>query len=244
MASEHHNSRAQAPKGHRITIWNYSKPTTHRHTYDNEAEMFIYGMLFRLNSDFRSQMASEIEKFKGSLSSPFPTGDCVAVHIRRHKDRAPYHLRGEAIREWCRVHMRREDGSCYDDETKSYVKKGDCIHSYDYGCHTANPYGALTLEHYLNATSLISSSKNIYLRTDDDKYLQEELKKYQGDKRIFYFPAAHDHRVGSTSDSPPRNSRPLFSCEDSSFPSSHGSGLEALLFVLPISYQCLFFIIL
>jgi hypothetical protein len=198
MDAEHNGQRAHVPRGHRTTYWNYPDPKINQHVFDNEAEMFIYGMLFRLNHDFRSQMAHEIHKFKSTLASPFPSGDCVAVHIRRHRDRAPYHLRGEAIREWCKVHKEREDGSCYDDDTKTYVKKGDCIHSYDYGCHTANPYGALTLEHYLNATDIISKSNNVYLRTDDDKYLQEEIKRYHGNKKIFYFPAAHDHRVGST----------------------------------------------
>lgn len=175
-------------------------PHVDEQRYSPYDTLFTYATLFRLNYAYRSQVFHEIYKFKSSLKEPFPTGDCIAIHIRRNKDRAPYELRGPKIIEWCQKYKTRPDGKCWDDEAQDYIAKGDCIHSYDYGCHTANPYGALTLEHYLNASSLLPSKKqNIYLRTDDDLFVQEELKNYHGDKRIFYFPAHHDHRKGSTS---------------------------------------------
>jgi hypothetical protein len=199
-------------------------------SYDTTPSLFTYGILFRLNYHFRSEIFHEIFRFKRSfslsdnnktppsdslssssssssllsshsLSNSFPlNGDCVVIHIRRNKDRAPYHLRGQKILEWCEKYKIRSDGTCYDDETNSYINKGDCVHYYDYGCGTRNPYGSLTLEHYLNATDLLSETiKNVILRTDDDQHIAEELKNYHGDKHIFYYPAHQNHRTASTS---------------------------------------------
>jgi hypothetical protein len=180
-------------------------PQSATRSYDLMSSLFTYGILFRLNYSFRSQIFQEISKLKESFekssTGSFPSdGNCVVVHIRRNKDRAPYELRGQKIIEWCEKYKIQPNGTCYDDETQSYVAKGDCIHYYDYGCHTRAPYGSLSLENYLNAANIISPEiKNIILRTDDDHIVHEELSKYQGDKHIFYYPAHHNHRVASTS---------------------------------------------
>jgi hypothetical protein len=203
-------------------------PQSSTRSYDLMSSLFTYGILFRLNYSFRSQIFEEISKLKASFhtnsaaaaggagagggggAGEFPSdGDCVVVHIRRNKDRAPYELRGQKIVDWCEKYKIQPNGTCFDDETQSYIAKGDCVHYYDYGCHTRSPYGLLTLENYLNATDLIFESrkgkdkdkrrKNIILRTDDDHLVHEELSKYQGDKHIFYYPAHHNHRVASTS---------------------------------------------
>jgi len=47
------------------------------------------------------------------------------------------------------------------------------------GCNKKVPFGAVTLEHFLNASRvLLPHNRNVFMMTDDPKWLRSELKKY------------------------------------------------------------------
>ena len=55
---------------------------------------------------------------------------------------------------------------------------------HDMGCGAQLPYGAATLEHFLNASRvLMPHNKNVFMLTDDPKWLKAEIKKYYALRR-------------------------------------------------------------
>ena len=49
----------------------------------------------------------------------------------------------------------------------------------DMGCNKKLPYGAASLEHFLNASRvLLPYNRNVFMMTDDPKWLKAEIRKY------------------------------------------------------------------
>ena len=52
------------------------------------------------------------------------------------------------------------------------------------GCGAQLPYGAASLEHFLNASRvLMPQNRNVFMLTDDSKWLKAEIKKYYALRR-------------------------------------------------------------
>ena len=87
----------------------------------------------------------------------------------------------------------------YWDFTENKWVETDHMIVYTYGCTRGFPYGSVTLEHYVNATQIISKSKNIYIRTDNPKWLEDELKNNPLTEQynIFTSHVYENHRKGS-----------------------------------------------
>ena len=52
------------------------------------------------------------------------------------------------------------------------------------GCNKPMPFGAATLDHYLNASRLIlSGNRNVFVMTDDPQWLQSEMDEYYQKRR-------------------------------------------------------------
>ena len=76
--------------------------------------------------------------------------------------------------------------------------------------YTAQPYGAVELEHILNASLIVSpNNRNIYIATDDEPWLHEAMAEYS--KRpnnliaklglqVYPFTARHGHRQHQTTE--------------------------------------------
>jgi hypothetical protein len=159
--------------------------------------IFTYGYLFRMNSRFRSLVKLEMERIYSASNLPFPSnGDCVSIHIRRSHDRAPP---GIDINEWCRLYHQEGDKWLAWDFAKKQYYEVDDGYLFDYGCDQGMPFGAISLDQYLNASQIISKSKNLYIRTDNPKWLQDELKKSQlkDQFNIFTSHVYENHRKGS-----------------------------------------------
>lgn len=150
-----------------------------------------YALLFRPNHHFRSLVAHTISEWKAKQITPFPeNGDCVAVVIRRGLDRSAGG--NSTMYEWCEKHKIHPDGSCLNDATGKIERHGDCVHYLDYGCQTGMPYGEMTLAHVLNASRIVSTSKNVLVRCDDPLWLEEQVKVTPTDLTLFLStPPAH-----------------------------------------------------
>lgn len=170
----------------------------------NTLDMLInYGFFYRLNFFFRSRVAEYVHGFFTSQSKRFPTnGDCIALHIRRG-DRIP---RGEEIvpgdnaRDWCRKHQRLQNGSCWNEDTNEIINdEMYCWHVNDYGCLTANPYGGLVVQDFLDASRVVdNSTRNVLIVTDASDDILRELENATDDRNIFVVPTPHFHRKKST----------------------------------------------
>eukprot|EP01036_Dinobryon_divergens_P025313 gene25313-33844_t len=61
------------------------------------------------------------------------------------------------------------------------------------GCNKPMPFGAATLDHYLNASRLLlSGNRNVFVMTDDPQWLQSEERM-----NIFSLPIRPNHRSGT-----------------------------------------------
>jgi hypothetical protein len=77
-------------------------------------------------------------------------------------------------------------------------------------CGAAQPYGAIELEHVLNASLIVSpGSRHIFVATDDEPWLHEALAEYsrrpnnllhQHKLHLHAFTARHGHRNHQTTD--------------------------------------------
>lgn len=75
---------------------------------------------------------------------------------------------------------------------------------------TGLPYGAISLEHMINATLMVSPlNKNIFLATDDDEWLAQAMLEYQEQENnliskhnlnLYTFHARHGHRQAFSMD--------------------------------------------
>lgn len=153
-----------------------------------------FGLIFRLNYDFRSRVAHLIHDVKKNYTKPFPTnGDCVAIHIRRH-DRA---VKGVNMHDWCTKHARQKNNTCLDHLTGAW-SENVCNRWYDMGCHSKTPFGTLHLKDYLAAAKIVrNTSSNVFIMTDDSKWLAAEMEAFKGEWNIFTMPIARLHRKAS-----------------------------------------------
>jgi len=130
----------------------------------------------------------------------------VMVHIRKD-DRTK---KGELdMIEWCRNHV------TYNQETRDNWKPtGQGVSMQDlhnFGCHLILPYGAATLEHFLNASLIMApENKNIFIATDDQVWLHQAIHNYrqsnnnlihQKQLKLFPFHPRHNHRKDDSMDS-------------------------------------------
>lgn len=79
----------------------------------------------------------------------------------------------------------------------------------DMGCGSQLPYGAASLEHFLNASRvLFPTNRNVFILTDDPKWVRAETRKYylahrqhhhfsRDTMKIFTLPARPNHRGGT-----------------------------------------------
>lgn len=156
--------------------------TTSSRFYIARHIMFGYGgLLFRQNYHFRSLVSQTVHTFMTNVSFP-KHGNCVAVHIRR-SDRATKGPMGTLkVKEWCNAH------------------KND-INAADLGCDLDIPFGALTLEHYLNASAIVSrGTRNVFIMTDDGDWLKREVTDLTSEGKsspwsIYVLPAPPNHRA-------------------------------------------------
>eukprot|EP01041_Mallomonas_annulata_P006148 gene6148-12455_t len=189
-----------------------------KNTYESWQLLFCYLFLFRPNYDFRMRIARHINEWNNSLPIPFPMnelgvvgagvgaqgdriegtvqeeggGDCVAVRIRRD-DRV---VEGVDIYDWCKWNNPNVTTCFLADE--SWDTHYKCIAYHDMGCNMTMPYGAATLTHFLKAAKSISTSKNILIGTDDEKWLKNELKTVNREGlNIYTFFAPPGHRKNS-----------------------------------------------
>jgi len=168
---------------------------------------FLYGVVTRFNAHFRGLVQEVINEFRVSRTPMFhPNMSCVAIHVRRD-DRA---LPGVDMMEWCRNHT-IVDSNGQMKQTGLWVDGSDLSDGQwmDMGCNKKLPYGAASLEHFLNASRvLIPHNRNVFMMTDDPKWLRTEIKKYYSQRRaqhqhsadtmhIFTPPIRPNHRGGT-----------------------------------------------
>ena len=143
---------------------------------------FLYGVATRFNTRFRGLVQDLIDDFRASRTPVFhPNMTCVAVHVRRD-DRA---IPGENMFDWCKNHTKvndrgemRETGRWTDG---SYLTSGKWMNM---GCNKKVPFGAASLEHFLNASRvLMPENRNVFMMTDDPKWLKSEVRKYYSTRR-------------------------------------------------------------
>jgi hypothetical protein len=167
--------------------------------YSVDELLFTFGYLFRMHSSFRSMVKKEMQNLKSrNHNNTFPdNGDCVAIHIRRSHDRA---LPGVDMDEWCRrFHQDGDKWLAWDFQQNIWVEEHS-FKLFNFGCDMGMPYGSITLEQYLNASQIISTSKNIYIRTDNPKWLDQEFQNnptLQSRYNIFTSHVYDNHRKGS-----------------------------------------------
>ena len=120
---------------------------------------YIYGYMHRPNIDFAFKIQNLVASFRGSsgFHSNLP---CVWTHMRMDDRRLP----DTDMIDWCKRNMYR------DDVTGHYVALDPQHVSFtdiaNYGCPLVLPYGAATIEHYLNASLVIRPDvTNIFVAT-------------------------------------------------------------------------------
>lgn len=53
-----------------------------------------------------------------------------------------------------------------------------------YSCNKKVPFGAVSLDHYLNASRvLLPENRNVFMMTDDPKWLRGEIRKYYASRK-------------------------------------------------------------
>eukprot|EP00597_Dinobryon_sp_UTEXLB2267_P019130 CAMPEP_0201114624 /NCGR_PEP_ID=MMETSP0812-20130820/78496_1 /ASSEMBLY_ACC=CAM_ASM_000668 /TAXON_ID=98059 /ORGANISM="Dinobryon sp., Strain UTEXLB2267" /LENGTH=361 /DNA_ID=CAMNT_0047378269 /DNA_START=149 /DNA_END=1234 /DNA_ORIENTATION=- len=171
---------------------------------DVHGNFALYGSLMRFNSAFRNEVQEVIHDFRSTRTPVFhPNISCVAVHVRRD-DRA---LPGVDMMEWCSNHT-IVDGNGRKTHTGMWIDNKNKL-SFgqwaDMGCGAQLPYGAATLEHFLNASRvLMPHNRNVFMMTDDPKWLRAEVRKYHSKHKhqadamhIFFPPIRPNHRGDS-----------------------------------------------
>ena len=147
---------------------------------------FIFGLLLRFNSQFRVRIQWAIEKFRASSRPYFSAEErCVAAHIRMHDRTQP----GVDMAEWCSRHTRYDESNRRTWSGDGLWVDGSPLTEAQWlamGCDTPAPYGALRLEHYINASrNLLSKNVNtLFIMTDDHMWVEKELRKYRLDEQL------------------------------------------------------------
>lgn len=166
---------------------------------------YLFGYVHRYNTELRLRIQSIMNRYQLSSEPPFsPDLNCVMVHIRKD-DRTKI---GEFdMIKWCKSHL------LYNKETMDDWKAVEGTSESDlrnYGCNLILPYGAATLEHFLNASLLLAPhNKNIFITTDDQAWLHQAIHEYrqqpnnlihQKELQLFPFHPRHNHRKDDSID--------------------------------------------
>lgn len=151
-------------------------------------------MLLRLNAKSRYLVQRRIHDMKiTQLPEDVHSGSklqCTSIHIRRG-DRI---INGVDMHEYCASVWRpskKEQSICINKNTNQTM---DCHHLLDIGCFHEKSYGELSLQNYLDRAYQIHKSKNIFVLTDDGKWLEEEKKKIDVNWNVFYIHAKENSR--------------------------------------------------
>lgn len=177
--------------------------------------IFLFGLSMRFNSEFVKLVIAKVEAFRASSPHPLhPLEKCVAIHIRRG-DRTRRGIEGTndnvTISEFCKQHSKMNaNGHPEVDTNTHWIDKGANSVPMGYGvwmnmgCQMLIPYGAATLDHYLNASRIIvPDAQSVFIMTDDAQALAEEIDEYinrppDKDKmQIYAYPAGANHRSSS-----------------------------------------------
>ena len=95
---------------------------------------------------------------------------CTAIHVRRG-DRS-INMEGKAMRDWCQQWLPFTNwDNCTSHSTGQRMA---CQTLSDYGCFSNNPFGALTLNDYLNASWGLLKTRNVFVLTDAAAWLDKE----------------------------------------------------------------------
>jgi len=168
------------------------------------------GLILRENAEFRLRIQKLVETFRQiqSLTSSNSTS-CVWVHARKGDRTLPDEY---SMTEWCKAHAKYNKETNRNDlpvgnfrrtnqSDEEVVSDSDV---FDLGCPLALPYGSATLEHFLNASLILSpNNRNIFISTDDDVWLTKAISEYKSQPRnlisekhlqIFRFHPHRNHR--------------------------------------------------
>jgi hypothetical protein len=134
----------------------------------SESIIAPYAFLLRPNAEYRDLIMDDVHAFQHANS--FPLGlPCVTFQIRRG-DRVD---NVKNITEYCNEFQAYSNGTC----TRNGKIDDNCANADDYGCFTHNPFGALTLTHYLEQAVKITEATTAFIFTDDDGvWLDEQIK--------------------------------------------------------------------
>jgi hypothetical protein len=168
--------------------------------------IFFMGLSVRFNTVFAKKVFEKVEAFRDSFSPAFhPSERCVTIHIRRgdRTRKGSSFLDTETITEFCKAHSQLNAEGKWEMDPDSQWVSGHNI-SYgqwmNMGCQMLIPYGAATLDHYLNASRLILPGVNsVFIMTDDEAALKEEIALHESrgaptDLKMYPFAAGEKHR--------------------------------------------------
>lgn len=148
----------------------------------------IFGYAFRVNAAFRLKIQHYVDHFRAtSQPSFYHNTSCVWLHARKDDRMLP--PTEWNMLEWCRnfTHYNAAnvayetipgDFKIYKNSTSTEVANMGTI--LNYGCQLTLPYGAATLEHFINASLILSPhTKNLFLSTDDEAWLTKAVSEYR-----------------------------------------------------------------
>lgn len=161
---------------------NSKKEVTDSHRPDKFLITKIFGQVWRPNAIYRTLISRRIEAMwkemfgRHGIQPLVPAvGDaqepkCTAIHVRRG-DRS-INMEGQKMREWCRQWLPFTNwDNCTSHTTNQRMA---CQTLSDYGCFSNNPFGALTLNDYLNASWGLLKTRNVFVLTDAAAWLDRE----------------------------------------------------------------------
>jgi hypothetical protein len=162
--------------------------------------IFPIAFIFRLNHDFRRKVWQQISNFRRTTIPHLNSKvNCIMIHIR-HDDRK-LGLSEMELLKFCKEFIRTDNG-CSNSTTGASIPHCSNDIDLDYGCSTAIPFGAITFNQYIQAAqSLVQDSDqrpDIFIITDDGKWVKTESKAYKKEWNIHIFPAPPNHREPST----------------------------------------------
>jgi hypothetical protein len=147
----------------------------------------LFGYSLRVNAAFRYKIQQYVDQFRASSQPPFyHNTSCVWLHARKN-DRMLPPSEWDML-DWCRQFM------TYNTTTKQFehvpgsfkVWKNDTAIKVlrsatlaNYGCKLTLPYGAASLEHFINASLVLSpNAKTLFLSTDDEAWVSKAISEY------------------------------------------------------------------
>lgn len=182
--------------GHALTVETGPLLEFHHESDPFGSRKVYFSYAMRLRSEFQLRVQYLVDTFRAT-NHYYANQTCVMHHMRKD-DRQE---KGADMIDWCKQR------SYYDAVRKHLVTSGAGL---NYGCQLVLPYGAASLEHYLNASSIMFPNiKNIFIATDDQAWLHQALEEYASREnnvvktrqlRLLPFHPRHGHRQSSSLD--------------------------------------------